>query len=100
MIKLVEGAERQKTPNENCAEIYWRADPLFFCCGGDACSDGDYSGATIVFVLISLLVCLIPRPSVGSLGVGIAAMEPRGAAKLLAMSGRAVEALARGYSGC
>jgi K+-transporting ATPase ATPase B chain len=95
MIKLVEGAERQKTPNEISLNILLAA--LTFIFLGVILSlkfFGMYSGLSIsVTVLIALLVCLIPTTIGGLLSaIGIAGMDRLLQANVLAMSGRAVEA--------
>ncbi len=95
MIRLVEGAARQKTPNEIALNILLAAltivflvvvltlDPLATFLGG----------TTSVTVLVALLVCLIPT-TIGALlsAIGIAGMDRLVQRNVLAMSGRAVEA--------
>ena len=95
MIGLVEGASRQKTPNEVALTILLAALTLIFLPVVVALQPfGHYSGATVsVVVLISLLVCLIPT-TIGALlsAIGIAGMDRLVQRNVLAMSGRAVEA--------
>ncbi|WP_083936942.1 potassium-transporting ATPase subunit KdpB [Longispora albida] len=108
MIALVEGASRQKTPNEIALNILLASltiiflmavatmQPLaIFAKAGSAAADSavmDGDGVTGI-VLVSLLVCLIPT-TIGALlsAIGIAGMDRLVQRNVLAMSGRAVEA--------
>ncbi len=95
MIKLVEGAERQKTPNEVALNILLAGLTIIFLLAVVTLQPmAIYSGAPqSVFVLISLLVCLIPTTIGGLLSaIGIAGMDRVVQKNVLAMSGRAVEA--------
>jgi len=95
MIKLVEGAERQKTPNEIALNILLAGLTLLFLLAVVTLQPfAIYSAAPQdVFVLISLLVCLIPTTIGGLLSaIGIAGMDRLLRRNVLAMSGRAVEA--------
>jgi len=95
MIKLVEGAERQKTPNEIALNILLAGLTIIFLLAVVTLQPmAIYSGAPqSVFVLISLLVCLIPTTIGGLLSaIGIAGMDRVVQHNVLAMSGRAVEA--------
>ncbi len=95
MIKLVEGAERQKTPNEIALNILLAGLTIIFLLAVVTLQPmAMYSGAPqSVFVLISLLVCLIPTTIGGLLSaIGIAGMDRVVQRNVLAMSGRAVEA--------
>jgi K+-transporting ATPase ATPase B chain len=95
MIKLVEGAERQKTPNEIALNILLAGLTIIFLLAVVTLQPlAIYSGAPqTVFVLISLLVCLIPTTIGGLLSaIGIAGMDRVVQRNVLAMSGRAVEA--------
>ncbi|MEU4567987.1 potassium-transporting ATPase subunit KdpB [Micromonospora sp. NPDC023956] len=109
MIRLVEGADRQKTPNEIALNILLAALTLVFLLAvvtlqplavaakrhqgaapdTTAITDAGISG----IVLVSLLVCLIPT-TIGALlsAIGIAGMDRLVQRNVLAMSGRAVEA--------
>ena len=96
MISLVEGAERQKTPNEIALNILLAGLTLVFLF---ACVTlvpmAIYSGmATVsVTVIVALLVCLIPTTIGGLLSaIGIAGIDRLLRKNVLAMSGRAVEA--------
>lgn len=95
MIALVEGAERQKTPNEIALSILLSVLSLVFVLAVVTLQPmAVYSGATQSFVvLIALLVCLIPT-TIGALlsAIGIAGMDRLVQRGVLAMSGRAVEA--------
>jgi potassium-transporting ATPase ATP-binding subunit len=95
MIGLVEGANRQKTPNEVALTILLAALTIIFLPVVVTLQPfGTYSGATVsVVVLIALLVCLIPT-TIGALlsAIGIAGMDRLVQRNVLAMSGRAVEA--------
>ncbi len=95
MISLVEGASRQKTPNEIALTILLAALTLVFLL---VCVTlhplGSYSGVAFAIpVLVALLVCLIPTTIGGLLGaIGIAGMDRLLRRNVLATSGRAVEA--------
>jgi potassium-transporting ATPase ATP-binding subunit len=95
MITLVEGANRQKTPNEIALTILLAVLTIVFIPVVVTLQPfGHYAGATVsVVVLISLLVCLIPT-TIGALlsAIGIAGMDRLVQRNVLAMSGRAVEA--------
>ncbi len=95
MIALVEGAERQKTPNEIALNILLAGLTIIFLLAVVTLQPiALYSNAPqSVFVLISLLVCLIPTTIGGLLSaIGIAGMDRLVQYNVLAMSGRAVEA--------
>jgi K+-transporting ATPase ATPase B chain len=95
MIALVEGAERQKTPNEIALNILLAGLTIIFLLAVVTLQPmAIYSSAPqTVFVLISLLVCLIPTTIGGLLSaIGIAGMDRLVQHNVLAMSGRAVEA--------
>jgi potassium-transporting ATPase ATP-binding subunit len=95
MIALVEGAERQKTPNEIALNILLAGLTIVFLIAVATLQPfAIYSGAPqSVFVLVSLLVCLIPTTIGGLLSaIGIAGMDRLVQHNVLAMSGRAVEA--------
>jgi len=95
MIALVEGAERQKTPNEIALNILLAGLTIIFLLAAVTLQPfALYSGAPqTVFVLISLLVCLIPTTIGGLLSaIGIAGMDRLVQHNVLATSGRAVEA--------
>ena len=95
MIALVEGAERQKTPNEIALNILIAGLTLIFLLAVVSLQPfADYAGAAIsVPVLVALLVCLIPTTIGGLLSaIGIAGMDRVMQHNVLAMSGRAVEA--------
>jgi K+-transporting ATPase ATPase B chain len=95
MIALVEGAERQKTPNEIALNILLAGLTIIFLLAVVTLEPfAVYSGAPqTVFVLISLLVCLIPTTIGGLLSaIGIAGMDRLVQHNVLAVSGRAVEA--------
>jgi potassium-transporting ATPase ATP-binding subunit len=95
MIALVEGAERQKTPNEIALNILLSGLTIVFLIAVVTLQPfAIYSGAPqSVFVLVSLLVCLIPTTIGGLLSaIGIAGMDRLVQHNVLAMSGRAVEA--------
>ncbi|MDQ3713644.1 MAG: potassium-transporting ATPase subunit KdpB [Acidobacteriota bacterium] len=95
MIALVEGAERQKTPNEIALNILLSGLTIIFLLAVVTLQPfAIYSNATqTLFVLISLLVCLIPTTIGGLLSaIGIAGMDRLIQHNVLAMSGRAVEA--------
>ncbi len=95
MITLVEGANRQKTPNEIALTILLAVLTIVFLPVVVVLQPfGVYSGTTVsVVVLVSLLVCLIPT-TIGALlsAIGIAGMDRLVQKTVLAMSGRAVEA--------
>jgi potassium-transporting ATPase ATP-binding subunit len=95
MINLVEGANRQKTPNEIALTILLAVLTIVFLpVVVTLQAFGHYSGATVsVVILVSLLVCLIPT-TIGALlsAIGIAGMDRLVQRNVLAMSGRAVEA--------
>ncbi len=95
MITLVEGANRQKTPNEIALTILLAVLTIVFLPVVVALQPfGHYAGASVsVVVLIALLVCLIPT-TIGALlsAIGIAGMDRLVQRNVLAMSGRAVEA--------
>ena len=95
MIALVEGAERQKTPNEIALNILLAGLTIIFLLAVVTLEPfAIYSGSPqTVFVLVSLLVCLIPTTIGGLLSaIGIAGMDRLVQHNVLAMSGRAVEA--------
>ncbi len=102
MIAMVEGAKRQKTPNEIALDILLAALTIIFllaCVDAAARSRSSAStaagqGAPVTLtVLVALLVCLIPT-TIGALlsAIGIAGMDRMIQANVIAMSGRAVEA--------
>jgi K+-transporting ATPase ATPase B chain len=95
MIKLVEGAERQKTPNEIALNILLIGLTIIFVFATATIpSYVAYAGGTIsVVVLVALFVTLIPT-TIGALlsAIGIAGMDRLVRFNVLAMSGRAVEA--------
>jgi potassium-transporting ATPase ATP-binding subunit len=95
MIALVEGASRQKTPNEIALNILLVGLTLIFLLATVTLQPfAIYSGAKQqVIVLVALLVCLIPT-TIGALlsAIGIAGMDRLVQRNVLAMSGRAVEA--------
>jgi len=95
MIGLVEGSQRQRTPNEIALDVLLSTLTVVFVV---VCASlyfiADYSGAgQSVLVLTALLVCLIPT-TIGALlsAIGIAGMDRLVRRNVLAMSGRAVEA--------
>ncbi|HEY7755316.1 MAG TPA: potassium-transporting ATPase subunit KdpB, partial [Actinomycetota bacterium] len=95
MISLVEGAERQKTPNEIALSILLaKFTIIFLIVVVTLQAFGVYSGGRISdAVLIALFVCLIPTTIGGLLSaIGIAGMDRLVQRNVLAMSGRAVEA--------
>ena len=95
MIALVEGAARQKTPNEIALNILLAGLTIVFLMAVVTLQPfAVYSNAPqSVFVLVSLLVCLIPTTIGGLLSaIGIAGMDRLIQHNVLAMSGRAVEA--------
>ena len=101
MISMVEGAKRQKTPNEIALNILLAALTIIFLlvCATllpfslySVNSAGQGSPITVT-VLVALLVCLIPTTIGGLLSaIGIAGMDRMIQANVIAMSGRAVEA--------
>ncbi|MFH9400869.1 potassium-transporting ATPase subunit KdpB [Streptomyces sp. NPDC017638] len=95
MIRLVEGAARQKTPNEIALNILLASLTVVFLL---ACATlppfADHAGTHLTtVVLVALLVCLIPT-TIGALlsAIGIAGMDRLVQRNVLALSGRAVEA--------
>src|SRR5262249_29908016 len=95
MIGLVEGAARQKTPNEIALNILLAGLTIIFLLAVVTLQPfAIYSGAPqSVFALVSLLVCLIPTTIGGLLSaIGIARMDRLIQRNVIAMSGRAVEA--------
>jgi K+-transporting ATPase ATPase B chain len=95
MISLVEGASRQKTPNELALNILLAGMSLIFVFATATIpSFASYAGGSIgIIVLVALFVCLIPT-TIGALlsAIGIAGMNRLVQFNVLAMSGRAVEA--------
>jgi len=95
MISLVEGANRQKTPNEIALTILLAVLTIVFIpVVMTLVPFANFAGATVsVVVLVALLVCLIPT-TIGALlsAIGIAGMDRLVQRNVLAMSGRAVEA--------
>jgi K+-transporting ATPase ATPase B chain len=101
MIAMVEGAKRQKTPNEIALNILLAALTIIFLLATvtllpfsiySVDSAGQGSPVTVT-VLVALLVCLIPTTIGGLLSaIGIAGMDRMIQANVIAMSGRAVEA--------
>jgi K+-transporting ATPase ATPase B chain len=95
MIRLVEGASRQKTPNEIALNILLASLTIVFVVVVLTLNPiAGYSNAAVsIPVLIALLVCLIPT-TIGALlsAIGIAGMDRLVQRNVLAMSGRAVEA--------
>jgi potassium-transporting ATPase ATP-binding subunit len=95
MITLVEGANRQKTPNEIALTILLAALTVIFVPVVVVLQPfGEFAGGTVsVVILVALLVCLIPT-TIGALlsAIGIAGMDRLVQRNVLAMSGRAVEA--------
>src|SRR5476649_1024455 len=101
MISMVEGAKRQKTPNEIALSILLAGMTIIFLLATvtllpfsiysvGAAGSGT---AVTVTVLVALLVCLIPTTIGGLLpAIGIAGMDRMIQANVIAMSGRAVEA--------
>jgi K+-transporting ATPase ATPase B chain len=101
MISLVEGAKRQKTPNEIALDILLAAMTIIFLLATatllpfslySVAAAGQGSPVTVT-VLVALLVCLIPT-TIGALlsAIGIAGMDRMIQKNVIAMSGRAVEA--------
>ena len=95
MIRLVEGAARQKTPNEIALNILLASLSIVFVivCLTMQPIAGMVGATVSITVLIALLVCLIPT-TIGALlsAIGIAGMDRLVQHNVLAMSGRAVEA--------
>ncbi|UOR03006.1 potassium-transporting ATPase subunit KdpB [Leucobacter allii] len=95
MISLVEGAARQKTPNEIALNILLASLSIVFVVVALTLNPiASYAAAPVsVTVLVALLVCLIPT-TIGALlsAIGIAGMDRLVQRNVLAMSGRAVEA--------
>ena len=95
MIALVEGADRQRTPNEIALNILLASLSIVFLVVVLALNPiASYSASPVrIPVLIALLVCLIPT-TIGALlsAIGIAGMDRLVQRNVLAMSGRAVEA--------
>jgi K+-transporting ATPase ATPase B chain len=101
MIAMVEGAKRQKTPNEIALDIFLAGLTIIFLLATvtllpfsifSVKAAGQGSPVTIT-VLVALLVCLIPTTIGGLLSaIGIAGMDRMIQANVIAMSGRAVEA--------
>jgi K+-transporting ATPase ATPase B chain len=101
MIGMVEGAKRQKTPNELALSILLAAMTLIFlfvCLTLKYFSDfaillGGQPNPVSIIIFIALLVCLIPTTIGGLLSsIGIAGMERLVRKNIIALSGRAVEA--------
>jgi K+-transporting ATPase ATPase B chain len=95
MIALVEGAKRQRTPNEIALSILLAGLTIvFFLAVVTLRPFGAFAGTTVDTVaLVALLVCLIPTTIGGLLSaIGIAGMDRVARFNVLAMSGRAVEA--------
>ena len=108
MIELIEGAKRQRTPNEIALSILLSALTIIFMAVvitmlpfgifthtylGDSSSYEQVTLAFSVTVLVALLVCLIPTTIGGLLSaIGIAGIDRMVQKNILAMSGRAVEA--------
>jgi K+-transporting ATPase ATPase B chain len=101
MISLVEGAKRQKTPNEIALDILLAALTIVFliaCATLEPFSlysvrEAGQGSPITVTVLVALLVCLIPTTIGGLLSaIGIAGMDRMIQANVIAVSGRAVEA--------
>jgi K+-transporting ATPase ATPase B chain len=95
MIALVEGAERQKTPNEIALTILLAALTLIFLVAVATLDPFArfFGGSLGIGVLVALLVCLIPTTIGGLLSaIGIAGMDRLVQRNVLATSGRAVEA--------
>ncbi|MFC5263121.1 potassium-transporting ATPase subunit KdpB [Kribbella qitaiheensis] len=95
MIALVEGASRQKTPNEIALNILLASLTIVFLMATVTLPPfANYAGVNLsIVVLVALLVCLIPT-TIGALlsAIGIAGMDRLVQRNVLAMSGRAVEA--------
>jgi K+-transporting ATPase ATPase B chain len=101
MISLVEGARRQKTPNEIALDILLAAMTIIFLLATAtlmpfslySVQAAGHGSPVTVTVLVALLVCLIPT-TIGALlsAIGIAGMDRMIQTNVIAMSGRAVEA--------
>lgn len=94
MIRLVEGTQRQKTPNELALTVLLAALTLVFLLAvATLPSMAEFVGIKLdPLLLIALLVCLIPTTIAGLLpAIGIAGMNRALAANLIAKSGKAVE---------
>ncbi len=101
MISLVEGAKRQKTPNEIALNILLAAMTIIFLAAVATLlpfslytvNTLGHGAVVTITVLVALLVCLIPTTIGGLLSaIGIAGMDRMIQANVIAMSGRAVEA--------
>ncbi|MCC7087500.1 MAG: potassium-transporting ATPase subunit KdpB [Pirellulales bacterium] len=101
MIGLVEGAKRQKTPNEIALDILLAAMTIIFLAvcatllpfSKYSVAAAGYGSPITITVLVALLVCLIPTTIGGLLSaIGIAGMDRMIQANVIATSGRAVEA--------
>ncbi|MGH7715187.1 MAG: potassium-transporting ATPase subunit KdpB, partial [Vulcanimicrobiaceae bacterium] len=95
MINLVEGAQRQKTPNEIALSILLAGMTIIFLIAVATLAPFSAYAGTVqsITALIALLVCLIPTTIGGLLSaIGIAGMDRVMQRNVLAMSGRAVEA--------
>ena len=101
MISMVEGAKRQKTPNEIALSILLAVFTIIFLLATVtllpysmyAVNQGGQGTPITITVLVALLVCLIPTTIGGLLSaIGIAGMDRMIQANVIAMSGRAVEA--------
>jgi K+-transporting ATPase ATPase B chain len=101
MISMVEGAKRQKTPNEIALNILLAGMTIIFLFATVtllplslySVSSAGHGSPITVTVLVALLVCLIPTTIGGLLpAIGIAGMDRMIQANVIAMSGRAVEA--------
>ncbi len=95
MISLVEGASRQKTPNEIALSLLLTALTLVFLAAVVTLKFfADYAGEAVsIPVLVSLLICLIPTTIGGLLSaIGISGMDRLIQKNVIALSGRAVEA--------
>ena len=101
MIAMVEGAKRQKTPNEIALSILLAGFTLIFLLATVtllpfsiySITSAGHGSVITVTVLVALLVCLIPTTIGGLLpAIGIAGMDRMIQANVIAMSGRAVEA--------
>src|SRR5690606_30164739 len=94
MIALVEGASRQKTPNETALTVLLAAFTMVFLLVTVTLKPfADYAGTPItIAALVSLFVCLIPTTIGGLLSaIGIAGMDRALRANIIAKSGKAVE---------
>jgi potassium-transporting ATPase ATP-binding subunit len=101
MISMVEGAKRQKTPNEIALDILLAALTIVFLLATAtllpyslfSVAAAGHGAPVTITVLVALLVCLIPTTIGGLLSaIGIAGMDRMIQANVIAMSGRAVEA--------